>query len=105
MRKTVVEVEGRQSLQTPLGYKGAELSLRKSELLEDVRRILTNAKKKVKIDRRAPIFSRKKRLSSEDLKTPQDPEEFTKKNIIEKVFDFLELTTALGRGDFVFPEA
>ena len=90
-------------MQTPLGYKGAELSLRKSELLEDVRRILTNAKKKVKIDRRAPIFSRKKRLSSEDLKTPQDPEEFTKKNIIEKVFDLLGVDYSLGERRFRVP--
>jgi len=90
-------------LQTPLGYKGAELSLRKSELLEDVRRILTNAKKKVKVDRRALIFSRKKRLSSEDLKTPQDPEEFTKKNIIEKVFDLLDVDYSLGERRFRVP--
>ncbi len=90
-------------MQTLLGYKGAELSLRKSELLEDVRRILTNAKKKVKVDRRALIFSRKKRLSSEDLETPQDPEEFTKKNIIEKVFDLLDVDYSLGERRFRVP--
>ncbi len=85
------------------GNKGAQLSSEKSKLLGDIERILTNAKQKVKVDKRELIFSRKKRLSSEDLKTPQDPEEFTKKNVIEKVFDIIGVDYSLGERRFRIP--
>ncbi|WP_456475699.1 Eco57I restriction-modification methylase domain-containing protein [Candidatus Pyrohabitans sp.] len=87
-------------MQTPLGENRA---FGKSELIKDVNRILTNAKQKVKVERRALVFSRKKKLSSEDLKTPQDPEEFTKKNIIEKILELLKVDYSVGERRFRIP--
>ncbi len=45
-----------------------------------------------------------KKLSSDDLKTPQDPEEFTKRYIIEKVFQILGVNYETGERRFITPD-
>lgn len=56
-----------------------------------VEEIVDGAKIEVKLDRRTAIFEEGRKLTADDLKTPQNPEEFTKRHIIEKIFSMLDV--------------
>jgi len=69
----------------------------------EVKEIIRKTKEYIRIERRGSIFEKGRKLSSDDLKIPQDPEEFTKGYIIEKVFQILGINYETGERRFITP--
>ncbi len=65
--------------------------------------IINRAKAEVKLECKTSIFEGNMKLTSDDLKTAQNPEEFTKGYIIEKVFQILNVRYETGEARFDIP--
>ncbi|MFV2041237.1 MAG: hypothetical protein ACC644_04515, partial [Candidatus Hydrothermarchaeales archaeon] len=71
---------------------------------EEVKKILEEAKKQLKLECRAAVFDGNKKLDKKDLIKPQKQEEFTKKFIIEKILDLFIIKYELSERSFVIPK-
>jgi len=58
---------------------------------DDIKKIIKNAREKVKPEFRIRVFDNDKELKSNNLIESVKPEEFTKQNIIEKIFDLFDI--------------
>ena len=68
---------------------------------EEVKTIIQEARKQLKLECRSSVFDGTKKLAKEDLIKPQKPEEFTKKFIIEKILDLFGIQHELTERSFV----
>lgn len=68
-----------------------------------IKNILNEARDKIKLESRKGIFEEHRKLTSKDLKVPQEPEEFTKGHVIEKVLQLLEVNYETGECRFRIP--
>ena len=83
-----------------MGHGDLAENVAKSELMDKVKGIIKDAKEHMKIGSQGIVFEEGKKLTAEDLKTPQDPEQFTKSYIVEGVFDLLKVNYQTGERRF-----
>jgi len=62
-----------------------------SEYKEEIKNIIADVRRRITLNGRKKVFEQKRKLLSIFLKEEMDPEAFTKKFIIEKIFDLLKL--------------
>ncbi|RLI82993.1 hypothetical protein DRP07_04235 [Archaeoglobales archaeon] len=73
------------------------------EELKLLGKILEKVKSQLTIEGQKRVFEDKKKLRSSDLKEPQDPEEFTKKFLVEEIFRLFDVRIIAPEKHFEIP--